>query len=79
MLGCCLVASDPPPPCLQALAARCLVARGDCQATLAFGNSAPTGVLRDASRTTALTRTEVPEVEASWPLSIIKVISGPPD
>lgn len=33
-----------PPSCLQALAARCLVARGDRQATLAFGNSAPTGV-----------------------------------
>lgn len=29
-------------------------------------------------RTTALTRTEIPKVEASWPLSIDKSDSGPP-
>lgn len=75
--GAGLLAS--PLPRLQALAAQCLGARGDC-----VRPPWPLGTLPQlvrpvrCSQTSALARTEIPEAEAPQPLSIIKVISGPP-
>lgn len=50
-----------------------------CEATLAFRNSAAAGVSREMPPEPVLSpETEMPEAEVPQPLSIIKVISGPP-